>query len=84
MLSVILNFETVEGTLILLGIAILVTLFIGLPVFLILKAFEQEEKEYQKHLEELLKDSQPIASGAPANNMLPHIALMNTAIFTTL
>ena len=82
MLNVIMNFETVEGTIALLSIAIIGTLFFGLPLFLILKAFEQEEKEYKKHLEELSKNNQTIASGAPANNMLPHITLMNSTIFT--
>ena len=82
MLNVIMNFETIEGTLLFIGLFICLLILVS-PIFILLYIMEKEEKRYQKYLEEKLKNSKPIVSGAPANNMLSQIALMNTTIFTT-
>lgn len=84
MLNVVLNFETVEGAILLIGLPLLFVSIIFIPIFILLYGLEKEEKKYKKYLEEKIKKGEPIVSGAPANNMLPHISLMNTTIFTNL
>lgn len=83
MLNIIMNFETVEGTLLIIGLFLFLLILFS-PIFILLHKLEKEEKKYQKYLKEKLKNGEPIILGAPANNMLPHITLMNTAIFRTL
>lgn len=83
MLNIIMNFETVEGTLLFIGLFVFL-LIVFLPIFILLHKLEKEEKRYKKYLEEKLKNSEPISTGVTVNNMFPHIALMNTTVFTTL